>query len=107
TSPLSERVAQWVLVTACCQARAWEVAGKPLRVGVNLSPSQVLSGSLATSVRTALGLTGLSPCWLELEVTEDIILADAEKALAMFREIQNLGVRIVFDDFGTGYASLS
>jgi diguanylate cyclase (GGDEF)-like protein/PAS domain S-box-containing protein len=107
TSPLSERVANWVLVTACCQARAWEVAGRPVRVGVNLSPSQVLSGTLVTSVRTALALTCLSPRWLELEVTEDIILADAEKALAMFREIQGLGVRVVFDDFGTGYASLS
>jgi EAL domain-containing protein (putative c-di-GMP-specific phosphodiesterase class I) len=107
TSPLSERVANWVLVTACYQARAWEVAGRPVRVGVNLSPSQVLSGTLSTSVRTALALTRLSPRWLELEVTEDIILADAEKALAMFREIQDLGVRLVFDDFGTGYASLS
>jgi diguanylate cyclase (GGDEF)-like protein/PAS domain S-box-containing protein len=107
TSPLSERVANWVLVTACCQARGWEVAGKPVRVGVNLSPSQVLSGSLVTSVRTALALTQLSPHWLELEVTEDIILADAERALAMFREIQGLGVRVVFDDFGTGYASLT
>jgi len=107
TSPISERVASWVLITACKQARTWELAGKPIRVGVNLSPSQVLSGTLATAVRTALGLTGLTPHWLELEVTEDIILADADKALAMFREIQELGVRLVFDDFGTGYASLS
>ncbi|MBV8838625.1 MAG: EAL domain-containing protein [Alphaproteobacteria bacterium] len=107
TSPISERVASWVLIAACKQARAWELAGKPIRVGVNLSPSQVLSGTLATAVRTALGLTHLTPHWLELEVTEDIILADADKALAMFREIQELGVRLVFDDFGTGYASLS
>jgi diguanylate cyclase (GGDEF)-like protein/PAS domain S-box-containing protein len=107
TSPISERVANWVLLTACRQARDWELAGKPVRVGVNLSPSQVLSGSLAANVRAALALTRLSPCWLELEVTEDIILADADKARAMFREIQELGVRLVFDDFGTGYASLT
>jgi EAL domain-containing protein (putative c-di-GMP-specific phosphodiesterase class I) len=107
TSPISDRVALWVLETACRQARAWEEAGKAIRVGVNLSPSQVLTGSLSASVRTVLGLTRLTPALLELEVTEDIILADAEKALAMFREIQDLGVHVVFDDFGTGYASLS
>jgi EAL domain-containing protein (putative c-di-GMP-specific phosphodiesterase class I) len=54
-----------------------------------------------------LSQTRLTPALLELEVTEDIILANAENALAMFREIQDLGVHMVFDDFGTGYASLS
>jgi diguanylate cyclase (GGDEF)-like protein/PAS domain S-box-containing protein len=107
TSSISDSVAQWVLETACRQARIWEEAGKAIRVGVNLSPSQVLSGTLSATVRTALNMTRLTPALLELEVTEDIILADAEKALAMFREIQNLGVHVVFDDFGTGYASLS
>ena len=107
TSSISDSVALWVLETACRQARAWEEAGKAIRVGVNLSPSQVLSGTLSASVRTVLSQTRLTPALLELEVTEDIILADAEKALAMFREIQDLGVHMVFDDFGTGYASLS
>jgi EAL domain-containing protein (putative c-di-GMP-specific phosphodiesterase class I) len=107
TSSISDRVALWVLETACRQARVWEEAGKAIRVGVNLSPSQVLSGALAASVRAALSETRLNPALLELEVTEDIILADAENALAMFREIQDLGVNLVFDDFGTGYASLS
>jgi EAL domain-containing protein (putative c-di-GMP-specific phosphodiesterase class I) len=107
TSSISDSVALWVLETACRQARAWEEAGKAIRVGVNLSPSQVLSGTLSASVRTVLSQTRLDPALLELEVTEDIILADADKALAMFREIQALGVRMVFDDFGTGYASLS
>jgi diguanylate cyclase (GGDEF)-like protein/PAS domain S-box-containing protein len=107
TSSISDSVALWVLETACRQARIWEEAGKAIRVGVNLSPSQVLSGTLAATVRTILSLTRLKPALLELEVTEDIILADAEKALAMFREIQDLGVHVVFDDFGTGYASLS
>jgi EAL domain-containing protein (putative c-di-GMP-specific phosphodiesterase class I) len=54
-----------------------------------------------------LALTGLSPTLLELEVTEDILLLDEEKLVETFRKIQELGVRIVFDDFGTGYASLS
>ncbi|MEN3375549.1 MAG: hypothetical protein V7604_904, partial [Hyphomicrobiales bacterium] len=107
TSSISDRVALWVLETACRQARIWEEAGKAIRIGVNLSPSQVLSGTLSATVRTVLSQTRLTPALLELEVTEDIILANAENALAMFREIQDLGVHMVFDDFGTGYASLS
>jgi len=107
TSPLSERIAGWVLQTACRQARAWEVAGHGVRVGINLSPSQVQSGDLAESIALALHASGLAPALLELEVTEDILLQDEEKVLETFQKIQALGVRIVFDDFGTGYASLS
>jgi diguanylate cyclase (GGDEF)-like protein len=107
TSSISEKVADWVLRTACRQARAWEIAGHPLRVGVNLSPSQLHSGDLAASVGDLLTVTGLTPSLLELEVTEDILLFDEERVLETFRRIQELGVRVVFDDFGTGYASLS
>jgi diguanylate cyclase (GGDEF)-like protein/PAS domain S-box-containing protein len=107
TSSVSERIATWVLETACRQARAWEKAGHPLRVGVNLSPSQLHSGDLAKSVADVLQSTGLTPALLELEVTEDILLLDEAQVLDTFLRIQQLGVRIVFDDFGTGYASLS
>ncbi len=107
TSPLSNRVAGWVMDTACRQAREWELMGHGIRVGVNLSPSQFQSGNLAASVRLILAATGLTPSLLELEVTEDILLDDVDKLLAVFAEIQSLGVRIVFDDFGTGYAGLS
>lgn len=107
TSPISERIAEWVLETACAKAAAWERAGHALRIGVNLSPSQFQSGDLATSVAQALARTGLSPTSLELEFTEDILLHDEQRALNTFQKIQELGVRIVFDDFGTGYASLS
>ncbi len=107
TSAISDRIAAWVLETACRQARTWEQGGHNLRVGVNLSPSQFLSNDLATAVAEVLGATGLTPALLELEVTEDILLLDEERVLDMFRRIQELGVRIVFDDFGTGYASLS
>ena len=78
-----------------------------VRVGVNLSPSQLQSGDLAKSVAEVLAITGLTPSLLELEVTEDILLLDEKRVLDTFRRIQELGVRIVFDDFGTGYASLS
>lgn len=107
TSSISEKVADWVLRTACRQASAWEIAGHPLRVGVNLSPSQLHSGDLAESVTDLLSVTGLTPSLLELEVTEDILLFDEERVLETFRRIQELGVRVVFDDFSTGYASLS
>jgi diguanylate cyclase (GGDEF)-like protein/PAS domain S-box-containing protein len=107
TSPISERIAEWVLETACTKAAAWERAGQKLRIGVNLSPSQLQSGDLASSVAQALARTGLSPTSLELEVTEDILLHDEQSTLNTFLKIQALGVRLVFDDFGTGFASLS
>ncbi|KRR21108.1 histidine kinase [Bradyrhizobium lablabi] len=107
TSPISERIAEWVLQTACAKGAAWERAGHKLRIGVNLSPSQLESGGLAVSVAQVLASTGLSPTSLELEVTEDILLHDEQGALNTFLEIQELGVRLVFDDFGTGFASLS
>ena len=107
SSSISERIGRWVLETACRQAREWELAGRGVRVGINLSPSQLQSGDLAQSVADVLNATGLAPSLLELEVTEDIILHDEERVLDTFQRIQKLGVRIVFDDFGTGYASLS
>lgn len=107
TSALSERIANWVMETACRQARAWELAGNGVRVAINLSPSQLHSGDLAHSVAGLLETTGLTPSLLELEVTEDILLHDESRVLDMFKRIQELGVRVLFDDFGTGYASLS
>jgi diguanylate cyclase (GGDEF)-like protein/PAS domain S-box-containing protein len=107
TSSISEHISAWVLETACRQARAWEKAGHAVRVGVNLSPSQLHYGDLAKSVADVLATTGLTPSLLELEVTEDIVILDERKVLETFRRIQKLGVRVVFDDFGTGYASLS
>ncbi|MBR0846604.1 EAL domain-containing protein [Bradyrhizobium diazoefficiens] len=107
TSGLSERIANWVMETACQQARSWELSGSNVRVAINLSPSQLRSGDLAHSVAVLLAATGLTPSLLELEVTEDILLHDEARVLDMFKRIQDLGVRVLFDDFGTGYASLS
>ena len=107
TSALSERIANWVMETACRQARAWEISGNEVRVAINLSPSQLDSGDLARSVAELLDATGLAPSLLELEVTEDILLHDEARVLDIFKRIQELGVRVLFDDFGTGYASLS
>jgi|UPI0003A938E1 diguanylate cyclase (GGDEF)-like protein/PAS domain S-box-containing protein len=107
TSPLSEAVATWVMATACRQAREWQLAGHEIRVGINLSPSQFQSGDLAAFVSKLLTVTGVSPGLIELEVTEDILLHDEPGVLQTFNRLQALGVSLVFDDFGTGYASLS
>jgi diguanylate cyclase (GGDEF)-like protein/PAS domain S-box-containing protein len=107
SSAISDKIALWVMETACLQALQWELAGHAVRVSINLSPSQLQSGDLAKSVADMLDATGLSPGLLELEVTEDILLQDETRVLETFQKIQQLGVRVVFDDFGTGYASLS
>jgi diguanylate cyclase (GGDEF)-like protein/PAS domain S-box-containing protein len=106
-SGISDDVGTWVMRTACRQAAAWAQRGHPIRVGVNLSPSMVHSRSLAPLIRRVLVETALAPSLLELEFTEDILLNDKESALEIFQEVKKLGVRVVFDDFGTGYASLS
>ena len=81
--------------------------GHEVRLGVNLSPAQLQSGDLAAAVAAVLEQHGYSPHLLELEVTENILLEDGEMALDTFRRVQELGVHIAFDDFGTGYASLT
>ena len=106
TSSLSDRLARWVMQTACTQARQWQQNGSDLSVAVNLAPSQLRSNDLVATIEAALRETGCLPSRLELEVTEDI-LVDDEKAVEIFRDIRNLGVHILLDDFGTGYASLS
>jgi EAL domain-containing protein (putative c-di-GMP-specific phosphodiesterase class I) len=106
-SAISNEVAGWVLSTACRQGATWAKAGHGIRVGVNLSPSQFSSGDLLAEVDAVLQATGLPPSLLELEVTEDILLEDKVAVLSIVRGLQALGVRLVFDDFGTGYGSLS
>ena len=106
-SSISSRIALWVMETACKQGRAWQQLGHDVRLGVNLSPAQMQSGDLAATVAAVLTDTGYSPFLLELEVTENILLEDDEGALETFKRIQDLGVCIAFDDFGTGYASLT
>jgi EAL domain-containing protein (putative c-di-GMP-specific phosphodiesterase class I) len=96
-----------VLETVCRQGRLWQQKGFDIRLGVNLSPSQFQSGDLAATVASVLHQCGYSASLLELEVTEGILLEDDERALAIFDRIRDLGVGIAFDDFGTGFASLT
>jgi diguanylate cyclase (GGDEF)-like protein/PAS domain S-box-containing protein len=106
-SSISARTSLWIMETACRQGRAWQRAGHDIRLGVNIPPSLIQSGDLATTIEGVLKDTEFPPHLLELEVTEDILLEDDERALATFLRVQKLGVQIAFDDFGTGYASLT
>jgi diguanylate cyclase (GGDEF)-like protein len=98
----------WVLRTACAQNRAWQDGGlAPLRISVNVSPRQFEDPQLVQRVRRALDDSGLAPAWLELEVTEGVIMRDLQQAVAKMAEVRAMGVSLSIDDFGTGYSSLS
>lgn len=98
---------EWVLRTACCQNRAWQDAGYPsMQVAVNLSLRQLQQGDLVGTVERALADAGLAPGWLIIEVTESVMMDDAEETIRTFRRLEQMGVRIAIDDFGTGYSSL-
>ena len=97
----------WVLEQAVRQAAAWQDAGTPCPVAVNLSALQFHPGGLVMRVQQLLSTYGLQAHLLELELTESILIEDAEEALARMQELRALGVRLALDDFGTGYSSLS
>jgi diguanylate cyclase (GGDEF)-like protein/PAS domain S-box-containing protein len=98
----------WVLDEACRQMRAWLDAGlEPLRVAVNLSAAQCRGDELMRQVHGALACHRLEGRRLELEITESIVMADAEETIRAFWTLREIGVRVAVDDFGTGYSSLS
>jgi diguanylate cyclase (GGDEF)-like protein/PAS domain S-box-containing protein len=98
----------WVLRSACAQNRAWQRAGlAPLRISVNVSPRQFEDPQLVERVQRALADSGLAAEWLELEVTEGVIMRDLQQAVAKMAAVRAMGVSLSIDDFGTGYSSLS
>jgi diguanylate cyclase (GGDEF)-like protein/PAS domain S-box-containing protein len=100
-------IGDWVLRQACSQARAWRDGGCPVVVAVNLSGAQFLHGGLVHSVDEALRLSGLAPEFLDLEITESVIMRGDDATLATVAELRERGVQLTIDDFGTGYSSLS
>jgi len=100
---------EWVLFTACTQARAWlDDPDQPtLSVAVNLSPRQFRQHNLAAHVRAVLEASGLPAALLELEITESAIMDNPGQAIATLQALKDLGITISIDDFGTGYSSLA
>lgn len=99
---------EWVLKEAWKQAAAWEKIGiSGIRMSVNLSPIQFRRRSVHAAVAAALAQTSMTPALLDLELTESILLGDAEDVVTQLQELRELGVTLSLDDFGTGYSSFS
>jgi diguanylate cyclase len=105
---LLDAIDEWVLFEACRQAKAWQDAGlRPLRVAVNLAPSQFRLINLVDQIRRALESVALDPQLLEVELTESAVMSDAEESILILEAISCMGVLVSVDDFGTGYSSMS
>ncbi|MGB5079927.1 MAG: EAL domain-containing protein [Burkholderiales bacterium] len=101
-------IGEWVLREACTQKRIWEDSGLPqVAVSVNLSARQFRDENLSRAIAEILSETGVRPGQLEMELTESMVMHDAEAAIATLEGLKSLGVRLSVDDFGTGYSSLS
>lgn len=104
---LIQSIGHWVLRESCLEARRWLDRGlPPLMLSVNLSALQFRSG-LVDLVEQVLSETGYPARWLEVEVTESVLMEDPEHAVAMLKAMKALGIRVALDDFGTGYSSLA
>ena len=99
-------IGEWVLRTACSQARKWQDEGFPaVRVAVNVSAVQFRQPDFCAIVSRVLHETGLAPQYLELELTESLLLSSADMTLPVIHELSALGVTLAIDDFGTGYSN--
>jgi predicted signal transduction protein with EAL and GGDEF domain len=102
------QIGSWVMREACLQAVRWQKAGfPPVRISVNVSALQFAQENFVVIVAAILRESGLDPNWLELELTESLVMQDVEQSVSRMAELRSIGVRIAIDDFGTGYSSLS
>jgi len=101
-------IGEWVLRTACMQARRWQDEGlRAVPMAVNVSAVQFCQGGFLGLIRRVLQETGLAPEYMELEITESLLLSDEELTRSVLRELKTMGVKLSIDDFGTGYSCLS
>jgi diguanylate cyclase (GGDEF)-like protein/PAS domain S-box-containing protein len=101
-------IGQWVLREACRQTRAWLDAGlRPVRVAVNVSALEFRNKHFLNGIRSILEETRLEPRYIELELTESVLMSDAESTGTILVALKGMGVQLAIDDFGTGYSSLS
>ncbi|WP_405787331.1 putative bifunctional diguanylate cyclase/phosphodiesterase [Streptomyces sp. NBC_01367] len=104
------QLGQWVLRTACRQARRWQIeqpSDSPVFVSVNVAVRQVWDSDLVGDVAEILAETGLAPQLLQLELTESAVMGSAGRPLQALQALSDMGVRIAIDDFGTGYSNLA
>jgi diguanylate cyclase (GGDEF)-like protein len=101
-------IGRWVMREACGQARAWQDSGlPPMPIAVNVSAIEFRGKSFVENIQTILSETGLEAQYLELELTEGVLMDDAGSTAAVLQKLKRMGVRLAVDDFGTGYSSLS
>jgi diguanylate cyclase (GGDEF)-like protein/PAS domain S-box-containing protein len=100
-------IGEWVIHEACRQGAIWNQEGKDIVVAVNVSAVQFKRGNLLDVVKNALAVSKLHPKYLELELTESILINDTENVLETVKGIKELGIQLSIDDFGTGYSSLA
>lgn len=101
-------IGKWALRSACLQNRKWQEMGlRRVPVSVNVSGNQMRQSNIVETVLEILDETGLDPAWLEIELTESVMMDDYDKAIETFGKFQEHGIKISMDDFGTGYSSLS
>jgi EAL domain-containing protein (putative c-di-GMP-specific phosphodiesterase class I) len=102
------RLGEWVLHSACSQAKAWAEAGCPVeRVAVNISGHQLRQPDFPDLIKRILAETQLDPASLELEFTESVLMEHADQTVAVLQTLKGMGIQLSIDDFGTGYSSLS
>lgn len=107
TSGLIVPIGEWVLRTACAQARKWQEAGlPPVPIAVNVSAIQFRQQGFSELIRSILNDSGLRPEYLELELTESLLMSNADVMFSTIQELKEMGVMLAIDDFGTGYSSL-
>ena len=100
-------IGDWVLRTACAEARRWVTNGaSEISVAVNLSARQFSHEDLARNIQSVLRESGLEPRFLEIEITESTVMHDAKRAARVLQQLKDMGIRVAIDDFGTGYSSL-
>jgi diguanylate cyclase (GGDEF)-like protein len=101
-------IGKWVLNTACAQNMAWQRAGyPPVSMAVNVSPRQFSDEHLLQDIDDALAASGMAPKYLQIEITESMVMVNVERTIRILDAIQSRGVRLAIDDFGTGYSSMS
>jgi EAL domain-containing protein (putative c-di-GMP-specific phosphodiesterase class I) len=108
-SRLISEIGEWVLERSCRDRGRWlrEHPGAPLDLAVNVSGRQLMSQDFCVMVADILARTGMDPAALTLEMTENIVIEDSERAMTVLTDLKALGIRLALDDFGTGYSSLS